>query len=444
MHYFLYLCSLFLVTPFCFAQPGPIPKELYFQVFVNGKNVLETKQPQYSMQWRNIGDYKNNWTIATIENNQFKTDKIQSDRGATELKIYQKYSMDTMFISCHHNINAIPFQKGTFTLDRSTNYLANMQTFNGVKILNQDWNNYKDNNAGAMHFLIKNRYCYFTKAASPFDEDEDPDVNNISYKKSGHLIEEKGEVVQDYISLGKLYYAPQLSSSIYSIGFVNDDNATDEKYSQYFLESTDGCKSWKIKFPIHDNTADLITLNQQNFIISNAYPNNQLSIYNAKGKIIDSMTISEEPCGNSYNIFYPCDKTLKFTNNNGIETSNPFMDNGSMEHVFYKELINGFARIKIDTLPFYPKSISASLDAGATWKKIIELPKGETYVYLTGRKNKLVLVSYHYTMVSTDFGKTWTFYNNGTFNGGEWNFIWLDDNTLVNVTNYYADTFIIP
>jgi hypothetical protein len=50
-----------------------------------------------------------------------------------------------------------------------------------------------------------------------------------------------------------------------------------------------------------------------------------------------------------------------------------------------------------------------------------------------------VLVSYHYTLISNDFGKTWTFYENGTFNGGEWNFIWLDDNTLVNVTPYYAD-----
>jgi hypothetical protein len=442
MHYFLYLCSLFLVTPFCFAQPGPMPKELYFQVFANGKNVIDIKHTQYIMLWRNIEDRKDNWNIATVENKRFKTDKIQQNRGATALKIYRKNGLDTMFISCYNNINAIPFQKGTFTLDRSTNYLANMQTFNGVKIRNQNWNNYKDKKNSSIRFLTKYRYCYYSKTATLFEEKE-PDVQYRSHKRSAHLIEE-GDELDNYISIGKLYYAPQLSSSIYSIGFVNDDNATDEKYSQYFLESTDGCKSWKIKFPLHDYNADLITIKNNHFIISNSYPNNQLLRYNAKGKIIDSLTIKEEPCSNAYNIFYPCGKEVKFTNNNGIETSNPFMDNGSIEHVFYKELVNGFARIKIDTLPFYPKFISASLDAGTTWKKIIELPTGETYAYLTGRKNKLVLVSYHYTMVSTDFGKTWTFYNNGTFNGGEWNFIWLDDNTLVNVTNYYADAFTIP
>jgi hypothetical protein len=419
-----------------------MPEELYVQVYANDKNVVESTYPTYEMQWRNVNDYKNNWNIAAIENKQFKTGKIENHRSATELKIYKKFSSDTMFVTCHDNINYIPFQIGKFSLDKSTNYLVNMQTYNGVKISNQNWSNYKENNHGSIKYLTKNRYCYYTKLAAP-DEEDEADVNYVSHKKSGHLIEEKGEIVQDYISLGKLYYAPQLSSSVYCIGYVNTDNVKEEKYSQYFLESTDACQSWKIKFPLHDNNANLITIKNNHFIISNSYPNNQLLTYNAKGKIMDSITINEEPCANEQNIFYTCSNQSKFTNNISTETSNPFMDDGHFSHIFCKEFSNSNSSIRIDELPYYPKSISATFGVDTEWKKIIALNSKETYVYLTARKNKIVLVSYNYTMASNDFGRTWTFYNNGTFSNGQWNFIWLDDNTLVNVTNYYADVFIM-
>jgi len=70
---------------------------------------------------------------------------------------------------------------------------------------------------------------------------------------------------------------------------------------------------------------------------------------------------------------------------------------------------------------------------------LLELNTGDTYAYLTVRKNKVVVVSYDYTLVSDNFGSSWTYYRNGLLNGGNWNFIWLDDNTLVNVTQEFAD-----
>ena len=56
---------------------------------------------------------------------------------------------------------------------------------------------------------------------------------------------------------------------------------------------------------------------------------------------------------------------------------------------------------------------------------------------------EVVAVSYDYTLVSNDFGNSWTYYRNGLLDGGNWNFIWLDDNTLVNVTQEYADVIKI-
>jgi hypothetical protein len=442
MKYLLFLLTTILFITVSAAQPGPNPEALYFKVFVQGKNVLEDNYVTYEIQYRNVSDNKNNWSICTVVLDTFKTEKIKKHRGATEIKIYKKYSNDTMFISCHDNINFIPFTKGIFVLDKSTNYLANMQTFNGVKINNQNWDNYRENNNGNINYLTKNRYCYYSKDTAP-DEEDETDVKYISHKKSEHLIEKKGEVVQDYISLGKLYYAPQISRSVYSIGYVNTDNTKGEKYSQYLLESTDDCKSWKIKFSLHDNNADLITIKNSNFIISNTYPQNQLLTYNAKGKIIDSLKIDEEPCANEQNIFYPCEQELKQTNS-AVEISSPLYESGNnFSHIFCREFSNGTDVIRIDELPYNPRSIIASFGKDAEWKKILELNSKETYVYVTARKNKVVIVSYNYTMTSNDFGKTFAFYSNGTFNNGQWNFIWLDDNTLANVTNYYADVFEI-
>ena len=135
---------------------------------------------------------------------------------------------------------------------------------------------------------------------------------------------------------------------------------------------------------------------------------------------------------------------LKKTNQQGVEYSDPMMDNSSNPHLYHHTFThNGSTMVRIDELPFHPNRISRSTDGGQNWNPMLDLNAGDTYAYITMRKNKLVVVSYNYTLVSRDFGRSWTFYKNGAFTGGDWNFIWLDDNTLVNVTNYYADVMRI-
>ena len=421
-----------------------MPRPLQFRVYEKGQNVLSGPEHNVILEWRQLESGFSKWLVAEVKDSQFVTKEINT-RYQTELKIYRRHSNDTMFISCFGSLLHIPFQQGHYTLDRNTGYLANMQTFNGVRILNQDWRNFKDNNPAGIPLLRKKRFSYFRLENSPFEEMDEPGVIYAGFTSSEHLKETPADgSLTEYITLGKLYSYPPLSSSVYCIGYVNNVDDEEEGPSQYFLESADGCRSWKVRFPLTETNAELISFNGQSFTFAIEYPRNQLLKYNMTGRIIDSLYIDEAPCDNPLNKFYPCEKALKGPFIANAEYSDPMMDNDGMFHLYHKAFTNnGTDIIRIEELPFYPKTLSRSYDDGQNWRTIMATNAGDTYAYLTMRKNKLVLLSYNYTMVSLDFGQTWTFFRNGAFTGGEWNFIWLDDNTLVNVTTYYADVMYI-
>lgn len=437
------LLSIYWMAMMAAAQPGNMPEKLRLRVFHNGEEVLKVQHQGFIVEWRHPDIDANAWKKALVLNSEFITTPIYSYLPV-EIKIYQLNRLDTMFITSPQSLLHIPFQPGRFVLDKSMAYLASMQTFNGTRIVNQDWNNFRATPAAALPVLKKQRYHYIPKELTQYDE-EDPeeDVINAGYQLSAHLRIEDEEDIVTYITLGKMYQAPKVSSHVYMIGYV-DEGGEDEKYSQYFLESADGCRSWRIKFPLPETDAELVNIKGDQFIFSITYPNYQLLRYNNAGRLIDTTVVEEDPCSMPDNIFYPCEDELKKTNQQGVEYSDPMMDNSSNPHLYHHAFThNGSTMVRIDEQPFHPNRISQSADGGQNWKPMLDLNAGDTYAYITMRKNKLVVVSYNYTLVSRDFGRSWIFYKNGTFTGGDWNFIWLDDNTLVNVTNYYADVMRI-
>lgn len=434
-----YILSLFLsclLYHYALSQPGYHFVPLQFKVF--SENAVRSSG--FSLQWRNQSHDGNKWKKAAFVNGVFETEKLRSDYQPTEIKIYRESGYDTMFISCSRSLYHIPFKAGIFQLSESQCYLANMETMNGTVIVNKDWENFRQTNTAEKSILIKKRYFYMPQSAASIIEN-DPDVLVGGYSASQHLKNSGYDGITEYIKLGKLYYAPVYSSSVYSIGYLANDEDGKEKYSEFLMESTDDCKSWNIKFPLPDNTVNLVSMNESMFTFHISYPGNQLFSFNHWGKLLDSAIIYDAPCNLPGNVFFTCDGDEVKNNADDFESSEPFMGSGSYNHTYHNifSTADGLTQVRIDKLPYSPESLSISNNGGKEWKKILELNSKETYVYLTQRKDKLVLVSYHYTMISNDFGMTWTFYENGTFSGGDWNFIWLNDNTLVNVTPYYAD-----
>jgi hypothetical protein len=434
--YFLSLFLSCLLYHYALSQPGYHFVPLQFKLF-SEKGVNDSR---FGMQWRNPDYEQNKWNNATLVDGFFQTAKLRSDGQPTTLKIYVKSGFDTMFITCTRSLYRIPFKAGIFQLNENQCYLANMQSMNGAVIINQDWENFRLTNAVEKSILIKKRFFYMQQSDASIIEN-DIDVLVGGYRSSQHLKVTGYDGVTEYINLGKIYYAPVYSPSVYCIGYLAKDEDGKEKYSEFLMESTDACRSWNIKFPLPDNSVNLVSMTESVFTFHISYPGNQLFSFNHWGKLLDSAIIYDAPCNLAGNVFFTCDGNEVKNNSDDFESSEPFMDQGSFNHIFHNVFssADGSSQVRIDKLPFSPESLSISNDGGNQWKKILELNSKETYVYLTQRKEKLVLVSYHYTLISNDFGKTWTFYENGTFNGGEWNFIWLDDNTLVNVTPYYAD-----
>lgn len=426
------------------AQPGFTLRSLQFGLFTSDGKKPVSNNRHFEAEWRNSYHQQNKWVKVTVLDGGFSTDKLRSDGPPTELKIYRRNGKDTMFITCARALQKIPFIPGHFQLDNSQCYLANMETMNGMVILNNDWELFRTERAAEKKLLMKKRFCYMSKSHSFFDEDE-KDVQYVGFRKSDHLKEMDNEGLSEYIKLGKLYYAPMVSSSVYSIGFLAHDDDEDEKYSQFLMESKDGCRSWQIKFRLPENTIELVQFNESIIDVAISFPTNSRLSYSHTGKLLSSTVMTSHPCSWPGNMFYDCDRQVKNNLADPIGISDPFMDSGSFNHLFHTIFTgtNNQEQVKLESLPFSPASLSISHDAGLHWDTILQLHSKETYAYLTQRKNKLVLLSYHYTMVSPDFGKTWTFYANGTFTGGEWNFIWLDDRTLVNVTPYYADVMLI-
>jgi hypothetical protein len=415
-----------------------------FALFTSdGKKPVDNNK-HYEVEWRNSYHQQNKWEKVSVLDGGFATARLRSDGPSTDLKIYRRHGKDTMFITCARSLRKIPFIPGHFVLDNSQCYLANMETMNGMVILNKDWSFFSVERAAEKKLLMKKRFCYMSKSHSFYDEEE-KDVQYVGFRKSDHLKETSDGGLSEYIKLGKLYYAPLISSSVFSIGFLAHDDDEDEKYSQFLMESKDGCRSWQIKFRLPENTIELVQFNESIFDVAITFPTNSRLSYSHTGKLLSSEVMSSSPCSWPGNLFYDCDRYVKKNPTDPVGTSDPFMDGGSISHLFHTIFTgtNNQDQVKLESLPFDPASLSISHDAGIHWDTILQLHSNETYAYLTQRKNKLVLLSYHYTMVSTDFGKTWTFYANGTFTGGEWNFIWLDDRTLVNVTPYYADVMLI-
>ena len=435
---------LILLFIFCMfncaeAQPGYSLTPLQFKVFYNGGDIFKRTEKDFVLEWRHSRNTFA-WKRAFVQNGEFITDEIDAGHNPAEIKIYRKGYWDTMFITTTKSLHQIPFQPGHFVFDRNTAPLANMKSFAGVYIINQQWKYFTNTITDTLPLLQKYRYVYMDKELYPHDVEtaDEPGLQYKGFTKSEHIKTTDDDGYEVYMELGQLYYAPALSSSVYSIGYLNDLDKEEKDYRPYLLESKDRCRSWKIRFAMQEFDAQLANITERGFVFLREGETKGLITYDQFGNVIDSI-ITDEPCYDKQNIFSPCDAGTKFSGAQVIETSSPYMAASSMPHIFHRRFTNdGVHFISIESLPFYPNEIHRQ-SINNVEEKLLELNAGDTYAYLTIRRNKLVLLSYHYTLVSKDFGNTWTYYRNGLLDGGTWNFIWLDDNTLVNVTQEYVD-----
>lgn len=419
------------------AQPGFSLAPLQFKVFYKGDDFIQRPEKDIVLEWWNKKE--NTWQKALVQNGAFVTGSIDLDRHPADIKIYRKNFFDTMFINTSHSLHHIPFQPGHFVFNRHTAPLANMETFAGVYIINQQWKYFNLTATDTLPLLPQHRYVYMDKELYPYgmETGNEPGVQYKGFQKSEHIKATDEDGYELYMELGELYYAPALSSSVYCIGYLDDLHKEEKDYRPWLLESKDGCRSWTIRFPMQETDAQLAGISEKGFTFLREAETVFFVTYDVFGNIVDSMA-TEEPCNFGNNIFLPCDKDTKFSGMQPVETSSPLMANNSMPHLFHRRFTSdGLHFISLESLPFHPNEISRTGINGGE-EKILQLNAGDTYAYLTIRKRTLVLVSYDYTLVSKDFGNTWMYYRNGLLNGGNWNFIWLNDNTLVNVTQEYA------
>ena len=423
------------------AQPGYSIRPFSFTMQEtssqqNNENTL------YTLEWREPSTGHPEWKKASYQNGNFTTDPLRTDINSIQLKIYPKKSRDTMYISCAISLNSIPFIPGRFILNKSECILANMQPYNGIAILNQHWHTFKETTQ-QKEILPQQRNWYFPKAYQYTDEPE-PFLQSTRFSISAHLQLLKDQGIENYININKLYFVAQFPGSVFGIGYVEDHDEKKEKFDTYLMESNDGCASWTIKTGLPENITHLVFIAHDRFGVAQSYPSNSLLIFDYHGRLISSEIRDHFPNSWEENMFANADEAIRTSHPSGNEFSDPIMNNSHMPHSFHRQFTkDGIVQVRLDSLPYNPVRIMRSTDAGKSWLTSIELNSNETYVYLSMRKNKLVLLSYDYMMVSTDFGLTWKFYENKPFSGGEWNFIWLDDNTLVNVTQHYADYFTI-
>lgn len=424
------------------AQPGYSLAPLQFKVFYNGEDFIQRSEKDLVLEWRN--NKNSTWQKAFVQNGEFVTGAVDAHRNPVEIKIYRLGTRDTMFISSSRSLHHIPFQPGQFVFDQHTAPLANMKTFSATVIRNQQWKYFSTSATDTLPLLQKHRYVYVNKDLFPDDIEtpSEPGVVYNGFQSSEHIKATEEDGYEMYMELGQLYYAPALSSSVYCIGYVNDMHREAKDYRPWLLESKDGCHSWSIRFALQETDAQLANITDRGFVFLRESETTAFITYDAVGKIIDSLE-TEDPCSPSQNIFPSCDTDTKFSTMQGVESSSPYMSAQSSPHLFHRRFTSdGVHFISMDGLPFHPNDINRGAKEGSE-EKILELNAGDTYAYLTVRKNKVVVVSYDYTLVSNDFGSSWTYYRNGLLDGGRWNFIWLDDSTLVNVTQEYADVIKI-
>jgi hypothetical protein len=436
-----HLIIVFICLAFCkttFSQPGYSLSPLQFKVFYQGEDFINRTERDIVLEWRS--DNLSVWQRAKVQNGMFITGNTAAERNLVEIKIYRTGMWDTMFISTNKSLTYIPFQPGRFVFDNNTAPLANMKTFAGVRIVNQSWKYFSETKKEKLPLLIKQRYAYISKELYPYEteREDEPEVQYKAFNKSSHIKEVSNDSYEVYMEPGQLYYAPALSSAVYSVGYLNDLDKKEPDYRPYLLESKDACHTWKILFAMQETDAQLANITERGFVFLREGASQSFITYNTAGNIVDSV-FTNDACADIQNIFSPCDNDIKFSGMQLVETSSPYMAANSNPHIFNRRFTNdGVHFLSIDVLPFYPNQINRSV-ANGNEEKILELNAGDTYAYLTIRKNKVVLLSYDYTLVSKDFGNTWMYFRNGLLNGGNWNFIWLDDNTLVNVLSEYAD-----
>jgi hypothetical protein len=424
------------------AQPGYSLAALQFRVFYNGEDFIQRSEKDIVLEWHNSKN--GTWQKALVQNGEFVTGAVDAHRNPAAIKIYRLGKRDTMFISTSRSLHQIPFQPGQFVFDHHTAPLANMKTFSATVIRNQQWKYFRTSATDTLPLLLKHRYVYVNKDLFPQDIETpiEPGVVYNGFQSSEHIKATEEDGYEMYMELGQLYYAPALSSSVYCIGYLDDQHKEEQDYRPWLLESKDGCRSWSIRFALQETDAQLANISNRGFVFLRENETTAFITYDTFGNVIDSLG-TEDPCNSSQNIFPSCDTDTKFSTLQGVESSSPHKSAHSSTHFFHRRFTSdGVHFISMDGLPFHPNDISHAASDGSE-QKILELNAGDTYAYLTVRKNKVVAVSYDYTLVSNDFGNSWTYYRNGLLDSGNWNFIWLDDNTLVNVTQEYADVISI-
>lgn len=438
-----------LICSAAFSQPGPMPAVVSVSVFYQDKNIAIHPEWDFRVEWLSEKSAAQpltapEWKRALIKNGVYCTGPVQAERAPVQFRIFSAAG-DTMYVTTYRHLIRVPFQRGHFYLSKPASFLVNMEAVNGTVIRNQQWSHFRDPDNTAIPVLPRTRFYYYPPDEMEMEEELKEGISNGGYRISAHASVNEDDGLLLYVEPGILYHAPLHSPAVYTIGYITDEG--EEKLGisgQYLMQSTDQCRSWQLKFPLGEEDAALIGITANGFLISGTFPDGYLYHYNQRGEVIDSVLTDESFCENPQNLFGECGEKSDLLISRNSTFSDPVEAYHGLLKSFHRRYTqNGKDIIELESLPYQPERISRSTDGGLSSKPVLELNSRETYVYLTMRKNKLVLLSYNYTMISTDSGNTWTFYRTGSFAGGNWNFIWLDDNTLVNVTNEYADMFLI-
>jgi hypothetical protein len=424
-----------------YCQPGYSYKEVQYTIYDNGAAIAPPNATNYTVQWKNP---RVEWQLAEYKNGKFATAKVKSDDLPIELKITKQSTNEEMQLEIMGELTDISFIPGNYKISRAATYLIKMIPQN-AKITNQLWSNYKLQGAG-LPLLKKKRYYYYPINSDDVKEDmnNEPGLTIMGFNKSGHMAYKNADEVAPMFNLHKIYCNSSVGKTLYCIGVATKDANKYEEDDEYLLESNNLGLTWQPKFKLQYNTRDLIGYSLAEFVCHNpASPLDTIITYTNSGLVKQRIALDEELCTNPKNLFVPCDKNISAVANKTFEVSNPINVGmyGLINDYFSSIFINKYQGLQIGQMPYQPNVIRATTNGGSDWNTLFTLNTKETYVYLTVRKNRAVLLSYHYTMVSNDFGRTWTFYQNPAFSGGSWNFLWIDDNVLANFTDYYVDYF---
>ncbi len=423
-----FLVFILSIVPNYFAQPGYYSAIYYFNI------IDQEKINQIEMQWRNGTKA---WEIGIRKGSQFETGSVAiRNYSPLELKFYRKGSADTMFVICNKSMSELPFRIGKYDLTGALGYLFNIKTLGNTVISNQ---NMKSDAAIPLPMLQKTRYVYVPRNYYP-SEMNDPDVQYSSFAQSFHIKTSGAEDVDNWLTIGKIYHDPKQSPYFYTLAnYTRTEDAISDSDYYWLLESTDGLKTWRNKFKLKHNIQELLNFQNGIFTFATFNRKDEIVQYSSTGLVLNQKDFDGVYCNLDINKFYTCDTDLFPFADGSKSISSPIMTVDNNPHLYHTFFTWNNETIELSELPYKPNTIKIKSNNESEESAVIKLNTKETYVYITQRKNKVVVLSYNYTMVSSDFGKTWIFYSNALIAGGSWNVFWLNDNTICSINNMECD-----